>query len=308
MTEEITVLIADDNIDDRLSLKDLLVGEGYAVLEARNTDETFKQATANIPDLIILDVEMPTEDGYAVCKRLRGFHRTANIPVLMLTCHGFVDERTAGLNSGADDYLIKPCDNTELLARMSALFRRYPPKARFIDVIQHAQRSLDAAEKYRQNIVVLNVDVKGSSIAPLDTNEEFRRTLTFHDYHSLVEDAVAACDGSKVAWAGDGGTSEFSTDRSAVSSALLILENCARHHRVSNLILRIGIAGGIELIEPRSEIGKRTSQTHNRAGHLQKYSNENKATIGREIYDALSEKSQFQERSPIDGAIVYESK
>jgi class 3 adenylate cyclase len=251
---------------------------------------------------------MPTEDGYAVCKRIRSFPQTAGIPILMLTCHGFVSERITGLNSGADDYVTKPCDNSELLARISALFRRYPPKSRFIEVIEHAQRGLDAAEAYRRRIIVLNVDVKGSSTPPLNNNEELLQTLIFHDYHSVVEESVAVSDGSKVAWAGDGGTSEFSSDESAVSAALLIIENCARHHRASRLILRIGIAGGVELIEPNCEIGKRTSQTHNRAGHLQKNSNHNKVTIGKEIYEALANRSRFQERPPVDGAIVYESK
>src|SRR5438876_195524 len=135
MTANTTILVADDNVDDRLSLRDLLLAEGYSVLEAKTTEETFNQAITNTPDLIILDVEMPSEDGYSVCKRLRSYQKTSNIPILMLTCHGFAQERVEGLNSGADDYVIKPCDNDELLARVSALFRRWPPKASFIKVI-----------------------------------------------------------------------------------------------------------------------------------------------------------------------------
>jgi class 3 adenylate cyclase len=132
--------------------------------------------------------------------------------------------------------------------------------------------------------------------------------LTFHDYHGLVEEAVASNQGSKVAWAGDGGTSEYSDDKLAVSTALLILENRIRHSRVFNLTLRIGIAAGLELLEPSSEIGKRTSQTHNRAGHFQKYSKDNKVTIDKYVYDSLDDKSLFTERPPIDGLLAYETK
>lgn len=307
MSTSVTILIADDNIDDRMSLRDTLEAKGYMVFEAADSEQTYIQAERELPDLIVLDVGMPPEDGYAVCRRLRDNHKTSRIPVIMLTCHGLVEEKTTGLNAGADDYIIKPCDNEELLARIAALFRRYPPRTNFFERIEHAQHSIEAAESYRRGIVVLNIDVKGSSVPPANTNEEYNRKLVFHDYHKVVEDAVAAFTGAEVAWAGDGGTSEFAEARLAVAAALLILEKQSQHHRLSNLILRIGIAGGAELLEPTSVIGKRTSQTHNRAGHFQKYSNYNRATIGKEIYESLSDKHLFQERPPIDSEVVYES-
>jgi class 3 adenylate cyclase len=154
----------------------------------------------------------------------------------------------------------------------------------------------------------VNIDIKGSSDLFSDISQEYARKLTFRDYHTLVEETVSSSEGSKVAWAGDGGTSEFTNPESAVSVALTILESSARHPRISNLVLRIGIAGGLELLDPSCEIGKRTSQTHNRAGHYQKLSNDCKVTIGPEIYEALSDKLRFQKRPQIDGEIVYESK
>jgi DNA-binding response OmpR family regulator len=304
----ISILIADDNIDDRLSLRETLEARGFVVFEAADSNEAYAKAATDIPDLIILDVGMPPDDGFTVCKRIRSNSATSGIPILMLTCHGMVEERTTGLNAGADDYVIKPCDNDELVARISALFRRYPPKISFFERIEHAHRSIEAAETYRRSIVVLNVDVKGSSVSPATTNEEYQRKLTYRDYHTIVEEAVSISDGTKVAWAGDGGTSEFMNAEAAVSAALLIFEKRAQNSRVSDLVIRIGIASGLELLEPKSEIGKRTSQTHNRAGHYQKYANYNKLTIGKEIYDALSDQSRFEKRSQIDGEELYESK
>jgi DNA-binding response OmpR family regulator len=308
MSNPITILIADDNMDDRLSLRDTLESKGYTVFEAADTEETYTKAETELPDLIILDVGMPPEDGYTVCKRLRNNPKTSKTPIMMLTCHGLVEERTTGLYAGADDYVIKPCDNDELLARITALFRRYPPKSNFFERMELAQHSIEAAETYRRNIIVLNIDVRGSSLAPVTTNEEYLRKLVFHDYHTIVEEVVAAYGGGEVAWAGDGGTAEFSDEGSAVAAALMILERQSQHHRLSNLVLRIGIAGGLELLEPNSGIGKRTSQTHNRAGHFQKYSNYNKIAIGKEIYNSLADKSRFQERQQIDGEPVYESR
>ena len=307
MLNPISVLIADDDADDRLSLRQTLEGQGYRVIEAADGVETFLQAQSELPDLIILDVGMPPDDGISVCRRIRANPTTSKIPILMLTCHGLVEERTAGLYAGADDYVIKPCDNDELFARISAMFRRYPPRSNFFDRIEHAHSSIEAAETYRRNVIVINVDVTGSSEAVKDGIQEYARKLVYRDYHTMVELAVASSQGSQVAWAGDGGTSEFNEVDSAVSAALSILNEVSQHSRLRDLVLRIGIAGGLELIEPYAEIGKRTSQTHNRAGHFQKNSNYQKVTIGKEIYRALSDKSRFHERRPIDGEIVFES-
>jgi CheY-like chemotaxis protein len=308
MSEPITILVADDDEDVRLSLTDLLRSKGYNVAEAANTGEAFSKTVELRPDLLILDVEMPPEDGYAVCRAIRGNAATSKIPILMLTCHGLVEERTAGLRSGADDYVIKPCYNDELLARIEALFRRYPPKAMFFERLEHAQSGIKAAEEFRRYIVVLNVDVKGSSSPPPSVHEEYQRPLVYRDYHEIVDSAVAKHGGSEVAWAGDGGTAEFSEPDPAVAASIAILKASARHPRVSNLVLRIGVAGGMELLEPTSLIGKRTSQTHNRAGHLQKYSGLNNVCIDSDVFDAISCKDLFIERSPVDNRTAYELK
>lgn len=304
----ISILIADDNLDDRLSLRETLEARGFVVHEAADSDEAYDKAWVEMPDLIILDVGMPPDDGLTVCKRIRSHSETSRIPILMLTCHGLVEERTRGLYAGADDYVIKPCDNDELMARIYALFRRYPPRSSFFERVENAQSSIAALESYRRSIVVINIDVKNSSVPPVNTNEEYERKLIFRDYHAIVEEAISSSGGATVAWAGDGGTSEFTNADSAVSAAFLILEKKEQNPRLRGLVIRIGIASGLELLEPGSEIGKRTSQTHNRAGHYQKYSNYNKVTVGREIYNSLFDNSLFKERPEVDSETLYESK
>jgi DNA-binding response OmpR family regulator len=307
MNSTITVLIADDDLDDRVSLRDTLEAQGFTVLEASNGEDAFLISVRELPDLIILDVGMPPDDGYAVCKRLRLEAPTLSIPVLMLTCHGLVEEKTKGLNSGADDYLVKPCHNDELLARIAALFRRYPPKGQFFERIERARQSIIAAESFRRLVVVLNIDVKGSSALLKDKEEDYNTTLIFRDYHALVDQTVADFMGQKPAWAGDGGTAEFSDCDLAVKCALEILKRCRENERLSQLVLRIGIAAGDELLDPDSDIGKRTSQTHNRAGHFQKHSNYNHVTIGEELFEKIADKLRFKERLRIGEEIVYEA-
>jgi two-component system copper resistance phosphate regulon response regulator CusR len=94
----------------------------FAVDVARDGEEGLHLGSVNEYDLIILDVMLPRKDGHAVCRELRAQGR--RMPILMLTARGAVDDRVAGLDSGADDYLVKPFDFKELLARVRALLRR----------------------------------------------------------------------------------------------------------------------------------------------------------------------------------------
>src|SRR5438067_908451 len=106
----------------RRGLEDVLAAEGYRVLTAPDGEKGLERAINEKPDLVLLDIMMPRLDGYAVCEELR---RLANrVPILMLTAKGRIEDRVAGLDAGADDYLVKPFSTDELLARVRALLRR----------------------------------------------------------------------------------------------------------------------------------------------------------------------------------------
>lgn len=307
MEQAVTILVADDAARTRKGLRVVLEAAGYSVIEAADTDETFAIAVAQTPDLIIMDVEMPPEDGYAVCKRLRAHPTTRFLPILMLTCYGETKDRIAGLvEAQADDYLVKPQNNKELLARIVALLRRYPPKSHFKDRIERAHFSMESVDEYRRNVVVLNIDLQGSSKQPKTQKDELFRILVFQEYRDLVEEVTRSHSGTPVAWAGDGGTTEFSLPADAVATATEILEKRLTNSNVSQLSLRIGIAGGIELLSPDAEVGKHTSQTHNRAGHFQKHSSPNTITVGKEINAALADPSGFRLRGRIDDDEAFE--
>ncbi|HTI72941.1 MAG TPA: response regulator transcription factor [Candidatus Limnocylindria bacterium] len=116
------VLIVEDETPMRTALADLLTTEGYRVMTAADGVSGLQRALDEKPDLILLDVMMPQLDGFAVAAELRRLGRM--IPILMLTAKGQVDDRVRGLDSGADDYLVKPFSGEELLARVRALLRR----------------------------------------------------------------------------------------------------------------------------------------------------------------------------------------
>jgi len=116
------ILIIEDEAPMRTALADVLEGEGFRPLTAADGESGLRKAVAERPDLILLDIMMPKLDGFAVCAELRRLGNT--VPVLMLTAKGQIEDRVAGLDVGADDYLVKPFSTEELLARVRALLRR----------------------------------------------------------------------------------------------------------------------------------------------------------------------------------------
>ncbi len=129
------ILVADDDPEIVSLIKRGLTYEGYAVDTAADGLETLEKARDCQPDAVILDVMMPGLDGNEVAKRLR---QTGELPILMLTARGTTADKVLGLDSGADDYLVKPFDFDELLARIRALLRRGQAKEtetlRFADI------------------------------------------------------------------------------------------------------------------------------------------------------------------------------
>ena len=116
------VLVVDDDPPLRRMLKRTLLAEGFEVTLAPDGGAALVAAERSAPDVIVLDVAMPALDGLAVCRRLRG--KGVPTPILMLTARDAVPDRVAGLEAGADDYLVKPFAVQELIARIRALTRR----------------------------------------------------------------------------------------------------------------------------------------------------------------------------------------
>lgn len=114
------LLIEDDPSSVRL-VSYTLEQEGYEVLTATNGLEGLKKVREEAPDLLVLDVMLPGLDGFEVCRRLRADEQTAGLPVLMLSAKAQEIDKTTGLKMGADDYLAKPADPSEIVARVANL-------------------------------------------------------------------------------------------------------------------------------------------------------------------------------------------
>ena len=143
---EIHALVADDEPNQLELIAYNLVKAGFKVTKAQNGEEALELAEDIIPDIIILDWMMPIMSGIDVCRNLRSFQATKEIPIIILSARGEEGDRTLGLDIGADDYVSKPFSPQELIARIKAILRRSRPslvKSNF----EYKNLQLDAVKK-----------------------------------------------------------------------------------------------------------------------------------------------------------------
>jgi two-component system response regulator MprA len=157
------VLVVDDDPPLRRMLERTLVAEGFEVALAGDGGAALVAAERHAPDVIVLDVAIPSPDGLAVCRRLRG--KGLATPILMLTARDAVPDRVAGLEAGADDYLVKPFAVQELVARLRALTRRRGDSQ--TQLLSYADLSLDLDAR-RATRAGCSIDLTGREVALLE--------------------------------------------------------------------------------------------------------------------------------------------
>ena len=235
------VLVVDDTPLNIKLLGDLLAAKGYAVTTAQNGEEALAKLAADVPDLVLLDVMMPGLSGYDVCRRIRDNAQTALLPVVMVTSLDPQQERVHGIEAGADDFLSKPINQQELLARVRSLLRvkslqdevRTQAEAlkqwnvaledRVREQVEQLQRLsqlkrffapavadaiVSAGEQsilapHRREICYLFVDLRGFT-AFTDAAEPEEVEAVLHDYHATMGPLIAEHEGTLDRFAGDG--------------------------------------------------------------------------------------------------------
>jgi two-component system phosphate regulon response regulator PhoB len=139
---EPAVLVVEDESALSTLLRYNLEREGYRVFEARDGEEALILAEEVKPDLVVLDWMLPQLSGLEICRRLRGRGDMRNVPIVMLTARGEETDRIRGLDTGADDYIVKPFSMTEFLARLRAVLRRVRPSL-VEDIVTVGEISID---------------------------------------------------------------------------------------------------------------------------------------------------------------------
>ena len=241
MSQPAKILVVDDTPHNVKLLADLLSVKGYAVATAASGPEALEQVQKEQPDLVLLDVVMPGMSGYEVCKKIRENPSTAILPVVMVTALDPSQERIKGLDAGADDFLTKPINQPELLARVRSLLRikqfydtiqsqaaqlaewnknlevRVQAQVEEIGRISRLKRFLapqlaeaiaagegeEFLKSHRRDITVVFCDLRGfTAFAETAEPEEVMRVL--REYHTEMGKLIFEFEGTLEHFAGDG--------------------------------------------------------------------------------------------------------
>jgi adenylate cyclase len=228
------ILVVDDTPRNVKLLADLLAVKGYEVLTAASGAEALEQVTRARPDLVLLDVVMPGMTGYEVCRRIRADPAGRILPVVMVTALDPAEERIKGIEAGADDFLTKPINQPELLARVRSLLRikslyveleesnrtleqRVAEQVEQLERLSRLKRFFspqlaelilsggaeDPLKSHRREITVVFLDLRGfTAFAETAEPEEVMGVL--RDYHAQMGRIIMAHDGTLERFAGDG--------------------------------------------------------------------------------------------------------
>ena len=241
MNSPAKILVVDDTARNVKLLADLLSVKGYGVVTAASGREALAQVAAAQPDLVLLDVVMPEMSGYEVCQKLRATEGTAMLPVIMVTALDPAEERVKGIEAGADDFLTKPINQAELLARVKSLLRikelhdtvrtqsvqlaewNQTLERRVQEQLEHLERlerlkrffspqlaemivnggADDPLKTHRRDLVVVYLDLRGfTAFAESAEPEEVMDVL--HEYHAAMGKLILEYEGTLEHFAGDG--------------------------------------------------------------------------------------------------------
>lgn len=235
------ILVVDDTAKNVTLLADLLAVKGYAVATAASGAEALVKVETEKPDLVLLDVVMPEMSGYEVCRKIRDNPATGILPVVMVTALDPGQERIKGLEAGADDFLTKPINQAELLARVQSLLRikelydtvqsqaaqlsewnktlerRVQEQIRQMERLSRLKRffspqlaelivsgeAADPLKTHRREVTVVFLDLRGFT-AFAETSEPEEVMSVLHDYHGEMGKLVLEHEGTLERFAGDG--------------------------------------------------------------------------------------------------------
>ncbi|PWT74555.1 MAG: adenylate/guanylate cyclase domain-containing response regulator [Proteobacteria bacterium] len=234
MTASPKILVVDDTPHNVTLLSDVLKARGYEVVTACSGEEALTRVDQERPSLVLLDVVMPGLSGYDVCRRIREKSATATLPIVMVTALDPGTERLKGIEAGADDFITKPINQPELLARVKSLLRikslydqledwNRNLEARVKDQVDQLERlsrlkrffspqlaelilsgsAEDPLKSHRREVVVVFLDLRGfTAFAETTEPEEIMGVL--REYHAEMGQVILAHEGTLERFAGDG--------------------------------------------------------------------------------------------------------
>ncbi len=274
MSRPSKILIVDDEPFNVDYLEQELEDLGYETVSAKNGQEALERVAAESPDLILLDVMMPIMDGFAVCRILKGNEETRLIPIVIMTALDGIEDRIKGIEAGADDFLTKPVNQRELLARIQTTLKLKHvvdrkiselrrAKDHFAKFVPEAVKRLVAANpeapelaKRERDVSVLFLDITGYARLSEQLPPEVLNALVERYFSSFLDD-IQTAGGDINETAGDGFMAIFQEADAqmhairAVDTALALLDATGvlnRENRTHPLAIHMGINSGIALV------------------------------------------------------------
>lgn len=279
------VLVVDDDEKLRKLVKEYLEGYGFQIITLPDGSSVLETIRKESPKIVILDIMMPGRDGLDVLKEIRAEH---TLPVIMLTAKGDDADRIVGLELGADDYLPKPFNPRELLARMKAVIRRVP-----LDHQYETNGSMVMPqEMQRQLKAIFSADVKDYS--RLMAEDEIRTIQTLKSYRDLITTYVQDHLGSVVDSPGDNILAEFGSVINAVRCAVEIQKDLRKKNAQlpdeQKMHYRIGINLGDVVVEQDKIYGDGV----NIAARIEGMAEAGGVCVSGTVYDQIEDKLGLQ--------------
>jgi len=279
------VLIVDDDEKLRNLVKEYLEEYGFsvhAVADGRSLMETLREQE---PEVVLLDLMLPFRDGLELLREVRA---AGDTPVIMLTAKGEDSDRIVGLEMGADDYIPKPFNPRELLARIKAVMRRRPQPSYMAD---QGRRGLPETELNRKLKAILSADAKGFS--RLMGDDELATIQVLNDYRGLLSECVKEHGGSVVDSPGDNLLAEFDSVVVAVRCAVKIQETLNSRNAalpdLRKMHFRIGINLGDVVVDQQRIYGDGV----NVAARIEKIADPGGICISGTVFDQIENKVPF---------------
>ena len=285
------VLIVDDDEKLRKLLQEYLEGYGFRVMALPDGSLAMETIKNESPDVVILDIMLPGRDGLDILREIRSGY---DLPVIMLTAKGDDADRIVGLELGADDYVPKPFNPRELLARIKAVTRRFTIQEKRKD----SETEIDIDRLQRQLKAIFSADVKDYS--RLMTEDELWTIKTINRFRGLISSHVERYSGRVVDSPGDNILAEFGSVVNAVECAMAIQEDLGVRNNLLPENRRMEYRIGVNLGDVVIERGRIYGDGVNIAARIENLSDPGGIGISGTVYD------QIENRLPLEYEFIGE--
>ncbi len=279
------VLLVDDDEKLRKLLQEYLEGYGFRVMALPDGSLAMEAIQNDSPDVVILDIMLPGRDGLDILREIRSGH---DLPVIMLTAKGDDADRIVGLELGADDYVPKPFNPRELLARIKAVTRRFSLQEKRKD----SEAEIDIDRLQRQLKAILSADVKDYS--RLMTEDELWTIKTINRFRGLISSHVQRYSGRVVDSPGDNILAEFGSVVNAVECAMAIQEDLGVRNNLLPENRRMEYRIGVNLGDVVIERGRIYGDGVNIAARIENLSDPGGISISGTVYDQIENRLSLE--------------